>query len=378
MSLYTIMVDEMCTSNRKIEHLELCANRMVEAHPDEHNMSRTGLDDIILIHNALPEINKHEIDTSIDLLGHKLAFPLMIASMTGGHPDTNEVNRNLALAAQEMEIGMGVGSQRAALENPGLEDSFRIVRDTAPDAFVFGNLGISQLKEFGLEGVLQAAEMIDADAMAIHLNFLQEAIQPEGETDAQGGLELIRDVCQKLTIPIIIKETGAGLSRETAQKLCNAGVSAIDVGGLGGTSWAGVEVYRARQKDETVSEKMGELFWDWGIPTAVSIIESNISVPVIATGGIRTGIDIAKSLAIGASVCSAALPFVRPALKGHEDVRNKLEHMLEELKVGMFLTGSSTIEELRFTQVVLTGKTGRYLHERGFDTSRYARRIDTS
>lgn len=364
----------MSTSTRKIEHLELCAHRMVEAHRDEHSMRRTGFDDIVFIHKALPEINKTDIDTSIGFLGHELAFPLLIASMTGGHPDTTDVNKSLALAAQEMGIGIGVGSQRAALKEDTLEDSFRVVRDTAPEAFVFGNIGVQQIREYGMEGVNQAAEMIDANAMAVHLNFLQEAIQPEGETDAEDGLELIRQVCRSLKIPVIVKETGAGICYEIAKKLCDAGVSAIDVGGMGGTSWAGVEVYRARQKGDTVREEMGELFWDWGVPTAVSIIESNISAPVIGTGGIRTGMDIAKSLAIGATVCGTALPLVAPALKGPNDVTGKLQVMLEELKVAMFLTGSVNIEELMQAQVVISGKTGRYLNERGFETSHFALR----
>jgi isopentenyl-diphosphate delta-isomerase len=362
----------MSTSNRKIEHLELCANRNVEANRDEYNFRRTGFEEITLVHNALPGINRQEIDTSVEFLGHRLAFPLLISSMTGGHPDTAKVNESLALAAQEMGIGIGVGSQRAAIEEPTLEDSFRIVRESAPDAFIYGNIGLPQLKEYGIEGVRQAAEMIDADAMAIHMNFLQEAIQPEGDTDAKGGLEFIKQVCKELTIPVIAKETGAGIGREVAQQLCNAGVSAIDVGGLGGTTWAGVEVYRARQQSDTKSEALGSVFWNWGIPTAISVIESNISVPVIATGGIRTGIDMAKSLAIGASVCAAALPFVAPALNGPEDVKARLDAFLEELKTAMFLTGSASIGELMQSRAVITGKTNEYLSERGFDTARFA------
>jgi isopentenyl-diphosphate delta-isomerase len=367
------LVYRMNTSNRKIEHIELCATHNVEAHRDEHNNRRTGFDDIILIHNALPEINKEEIDTTTFFLGHTMSNPLLIQSMTGGHPDTLKVNRALALAAREFGIGIGVGSQRAALENPASEDSFRIVRDTAPDAFVFGNLGIAQLKEFGIEGVKQAVEMIDANAIAIHLNFLQEAIQPEGDTNASGGLNLIKQVCQDLKIPVIIKETGAGISHEVAQKLCDAGVSAIDVGGLGGTSWAGVEVYRAQKRGAILSKDLGNLFWDWGIPTSISVIESNISVPVIATGGIRTGIDIAKSLAIGASLCGTALPLVRPALTGYKEVVKKLETINEELKVVMFLTGCRTIEELKSARVVITGRTSEYLNGRGFDTNCFVR-----
>ncbi len=375
MNLLQLWYRIMSTSNRKVEHLELCANQDVESHRDEHNLSRTGFDDITMVHNALPDINIQEIDTSTELLGHKLAFPLLIASMTGGHPETRDVNEALAIAAQDMGIGVGVGSQRAALENPAMEDSFRVVRDEAPDAFVFGNLGVAQLKEYGVEGVRQAVDMIDANAMAIHLNFLQEAIQPEGDTDATGGLELIEEVCKKLKIPVIVKETGAGISREVAQKLCKAGVAAIDVGGVGGTSWAGVEVYRAQEKNEFTGEHLGNLFWDWGIPTAVSIIESNISVsvPVIATGGIRTGIDVAKSITLGASACATALPLVRPAMKGAQEVKEILELFLAEFKAAMFLTGSATLADLTQAQIVITGRTGEYLNERGFDTSRFAR-----
>lgn len=362
----------MNTSNRKIEHLELCASREVEAHRDEHGLSRSGFDDIIIVHNALPEVNKSQITTKTGFLGRTLAFPLMIASMTGGHPDTTEVNRALAIAAQQMGIGIGVGSQRAALEDPALEDSFRVVREKAPDAFIYGNIGVAQLKEYGIEGVQQAADMIDADAMAIHLNFLQEAVQPEGDTDATGGIELIGQVCRRLRIPVIAKETGAGISHKVAERLYKAGVSAIDVGGLGGTSWAGVEVYRAR--GDARSEELGNRFWDWGIPTAASIIECNNTVPLIATGGIRTGIDAAKSIALGVDVCGIALPLLGPALKGPAEVISKLESIVEELITAMFLTGCATISELKHVPVVIGGKTGQYLNERGFDISQYARR----
>jgi isopentenyl-diphosphate delta-isomerase len=368
------MTDKMNTSNRKIEHLTLCATHEVEAHNDEHGHRRTGFDDITFIHNALPQINMDKIETTIDFLGEKFAFPLLISSMTGGHPDTLEVNRALALAAEEMQIGIGVGSQRAALEDPALEDSFRVVRDSAPDIFVFGNLGISQIQEYGIEGVEQAVEMIDADAIAIHLNFLQEAVQPEGNTNACGGLELIRQVCQSMNIPVIVKETGCGISYKVAQVLCDAGVSAIDVGGLGGTSWAGVEVYRAKEQGANLCERLGNLLWDWGIPTPISVIESSISVPVIATGGIRTGMDIAKSLAVGASLCGTALPLIKPALSGSKEVIKRLRTMLEELKVVMFLTGYDTIEDLMQAPVVITGRTAKYLNERGFNTKHFAER----
>ena len=263
----------------------------------------------------------------------------MIASITGGHPDTIPVNAALAAAAEELGVGIGVGSQRAAIDDPAQEESFRVVRDKAPNAFVYGNIGAAQIREYGVEGIEKLVEMIDADALAIHLNFLQEAIQPEGDKDATGCLDIIREICSALSTPIIVKETGAGISREDALLLQKAGVSAIDVGGVGGTSWAGVEVYRARGSGDSTSEHLGELFWDFGIPTVASIIESKVSLPIIATGGVRTGLDIAKSLALGASAASAALPFVGSALEGKESVVSTLSRMLKELKTAMFLCG---------------------------------------
>jgi len=294
--------------------------------------------------------------------------------MTGGHSDTKKVNAALGGAAEELGIGIGVGSQRAAIENPKLESSFRIVRDKAPNAFVYGNIGAAQLNEFGIEEIERAVEMIDADAMAIHLNFLQEAIQPEGNVNASGCLMAIERLCKELSVPVIVKETGAGISRSQAVAICNAGAAAIDVGGLGGTSWAGVETYRAQQQGDTRAEYLGREFWNWGIPTVVSIVECSVAIPVIATGGIRSGLDIAKSIALGASLCGIALPLVVPALKGQKDVVDKLSLIIEELKVAMFLCGCRNIDELRKAPVVITGRTKEFLEQRGFETSKFARK----
>ncbi len=364
----------MTTSDRKIEHLLLCVEKDVEAHKTHQGLRAGGFDDIYLVHNCLPEIDKEALDLETEFLGRKLRAPLLIASMTGGHPDTKAVNAALAGAAEELGIGIGVGSQRAAIEDPGLEDSFRIVRDKAPNAFIYGNVGAAQLNEFGIEGIERAVEMIGADAMAIHLNFLQEAIQPEGNIDAKGCLAAIKKVCSELSVPVIIKETGAGISHSQAVAICDAGAAAIDVGGLGGTSWAGVETYRAQKRGDMLSYHLGNQFWNWGIPTAVSIVESSITVPVIATGGIRSGIDVAKSLALGASLCSVALPLVAPALKGNKDVVDRIKLVIEELKAAMFLCGCSNVEDFNKTPLVITGKTKEYLEQRGFDTARFARR----
>lgn len=364
----------MTTSDRKIEHLLLCVEKDVEAHRTSNGKRASGFDDIDLVHDCLPEINKKSLELEIDFLGKKLRAPLLIASMTGGHPDTKAVNTALSAASEELGIGIGVGSQRAAIEDPSMEDSFRIVRDNAPNAFIYGNVGAAQLNEFGIEGLERAVEMIGADAMAIHLNFLQEAIQPEGNVNATGCLEAIRKVCTELSVPVIVKETGAGISHAQALAICEAGAAAVDVGGLGGTSWAGVETFRAQKRGDVLSDHLGKQFWNWGIPTAASIVESNVSIPVIATGGIRSGIDVAKSIALGASVCGVALPLVAPALKGEKDVADKLILIIEELKVAMFLTGCRTVEELGKAPVVISGKTMEFLEQRGFDTGKFARK----
>lgn len=355
------------TSRRKIEHLKLCAESPVEA-----RKMTAGFEDVTLIHRALPELDMDKLDLSIDFLGKRLQAPFLIASITGGHPETTSVNSALAGAAEELGIGIGVGSQRAAIDDPDQEESFRIVRDRAPNAFVYGNIGAAQIRQYGVEGVEKLIEMIDADALAIHLNFLQEAIQPEGDRDATGCLDAIKEICSMQNTPVIVKETGAGISREDALLLQKAGVAAIDVGGVGGTSWAGVEVYRARESEDSVSERLGELFWDFGIPTVASIIESRVSLPIIATGGIRTGLDIAKSIALGASAASAALPFVGPSLKEEKAVINVLSHMLDEFKAAMFLCGCGNIKDLHNAPVVVTGWTLEYLGQRGFNVKDYA------
>ena len=351
----------MTTSLRKIEHLQICANDPVEAHVS------AGFDDVHLIHCALPEIDKDEIDTATELFGKVMAAPLLIASMTGGHPDTYPINKALALAAEHLGVGIGVGSQRAALENPEQEETFRVVRDCAPHAFVYANIGVVQLTEYGIDGVEHAIEMIDADAIAIHLNFLQEAIQPEGCTHARGSLDAIKDVCDAVSVPVIAKETGAGISREVAAMLAAAGVDAIDVGGAGGTSWAGVEYYRALDRGDLISEHLGGLFWDWGIPTAASVVEcASCGLPVIATGGVRTGIDIAKSIALGASLSGTALPLVAPAMKNADAVIDRLSRMISELEIAMFLCGCPDVASLKTAPAVIGGRIREMLDARGF------------
>ncbi len=344
-------------TNRKLEHLTLCTAEDVES-------GRAGFDDMHFVHNALPEVSKSTLDTTAPFLGAHFSNPVFIAGMTGGHPETTKVNAALAEAAERLGIGMGVGSQRAAIEDPNLTESFSIVRERAPHAFVVANIGALQIKEYELEVVDRLIEMVDANALAIHLNFLQEAIQPEGNTNAEGCLEAIGSVCKSVHVPVIAKETGAGISREVALRLKEVGVSAIDIGGAGGTSWAKVEAYRAC--NNPMLERLGTLYEGWGIPTAVSLLEAS-TLPTIATGGVRNGLQVAKSIALGASLCGIGLPLLKPALNGAAYVINEICAVVEELKVAMFLTGCKALNDLTRTPLIIQGDTAQTLQLRGFD-----------
>ncbi len=353
----------MSTSDRKIDHIRICLEEEVES-------EYTGFEEVMFIHKAIPDLDFDEIDTSIKFLGKKLAAPLLIASMTGGHPETKEINKNLAIAVEEMGIGMGVGSQRAGIEKEELADSFVVVREYAPKAFVYANVGLPQVLKHGVEFVERAVEMIDADAVAIHLNYLQESIQPEGDLVSRGGYEAIEEVCESLKVPVIVKETGAGISRDVALKLKLAGVSAIDVGGKGGTSWSGVEAYRAKG----VLRDVGVDFWDWGIPTAFSVVECHDVLPTIATGGIRSGLDLAKAIALGAVIGSSALPFLRTVVEeGVEGVRELVEYYIRGLKTAMFLTGCRKVEDLWEIPIFVYGMFKDWLELRGYDVVSFCR-----
>jgi isopentenyl-diphosphate delta-isomerase len=336
------------TSSRKLDHLRICNEEDVEC-------GWTGFEDVHLMHNALPECDMDRIDLSAHFLDFRLRSPLFIAAMTGGHPGTREINRRLAAAAERFGIGMGVGSQRAALENGAMADSFSVVRDTAPHAFLCANLGIVQLRDHGVEWAEKAVEMIEAQALVIHLNFLQEAIQPEGDHHAEGGLEALRTLCQDFPVPVIVKETGAGISEEVARRILGAGAQAIDIGGAGGTSWAAVEVIRARGSQ---AAEVGDSFTSWGIPTVVSLVETaRTGAPIIATGGLRTGIDMAKCLALGAHLGGMALPLFRAGMREESVLTSTIEKIHQQLRVAMFLTGSRTVADLRMVRPRITGRS---------------------
>ena len=347
-------------SDRKLEHLWLCKHCDVE-----HKHKKTGFEEIELIHKALPQINKEEINITTEFLGKTLEAPIIITGMTGGHPASLAINRELAKAAEQLKIGVGMGSQRAAVENPELRSTYTVMRDEAPSTFIIGNIGAPQIQY-----AEEAAGMMNLDALAIHLNPLQEAIQPEGDVDASNYLSYVEKASKTLDIPVIVKETGAGIKREDAIKLTKAGAAAIDIAGAGGTSWAAVETYRSKDSN------MGNLFRDWGIPTAVSTVEvlQSVNIPVISSGGIRSGLDAAKALALGAEAVGIALPVLKEAYIGYEAVKIKIMKFIEELKVAMYLVGASDLSDLRKSDLLIMGKTRDWLNLRGIKTEKYARR----
>ncbi len=326
------------TQRRKMEHIEICLQEDVQCHRS------TLFEEIQLVHQALPEIDKDSIELMTNFLGLRADAPIVISAMTGGHPQTYHINRRLAEAAEALRLPIGVGSQRAAIEDPSLADTFRVVREVAPSVPVIANIGATHA-----ELATDAIEMIDADVLAIHLNPLQEAIQPEGDVKSAGFMDNIASVVDSVDIPVMVKETGAGISGELARGLEEIGVDAVDVGGVGGTSWAAVEYYRALREGDELKARLGIEFWDWGIPTALSVlmVRAATTLPVVATGGIRTGLDVAKALSIGAMAAGVAYPLLRPAVTGDtEDVIAELRLLIEGLRVAMYLTGCKTPTEL--------------------------------
>ena len=360
------------TEERKNDHLEICLRENVQA-----RLVTTGFEELHLVHKALPGINRKEIDLSTKFFDHKFSAPLIIESMTGGTPEAVKINAAVAQAVEELRLGMGVGSQRAALEDPKVEKTFRIVREKAPNSFIVANLGAPQLVGgYGVKETRKAVEMMDADALAIHLNPLQEAIQPEGEASYEGVLKAIGKIVKGIDVPVIVKETGCGIAAAEAKQLEAIGVAAIDIAGAGGTSWAAVEYYRAKSQMDETSQRLGEVFWDWGIPTVASLVEviQRVHVPVIASGGVRSGMDVTKALVLGASLAGMAYPVLDPAVHGVEEVKKKLQFMIEELRNTMFLVGADSVQKLKNVPVVINGKLAHWLSMRGFEPQAFARR----
>jgi isopentenyl-diphosphate Delta-isomerase len=323
-------------------------------------------DDIQLVHRALPEVDFAEIDPSVSLLGHRLAAPIVITGMTGGFPDAVKINGNLARAAAEVGVAMGVGSERAAVLKGQYPESYSAVAGYAVP-LKFANIGAPQIilqgpndRVVGPTEVRAAMDLIHADVLAIHLNFLQEMAQPEGDRRARGCLDRIGALAAEF--PVLVKETGAGISQAVAEQLRDRGVRAFDVSGTGGTSFAAVEHYRALDQGAEREARVGKTFWDWGIPSPVSVLEIvPLGLPVIASGGVRSGLDVARAIALGATAAGTAGGVLRAAAAGYEETRRELEMLVHELKVAMFLTGSRTLEDLRRAPYVVTGETRPWL-----------------
>ena len=338
------MPDETTHENRKLEHLRINLKENVQ-----FRQTTNGFDRYRFTHQALPEINLANVSLAAQFFGKDLRAPILISSMTGGAHEAERINLNLATAAQATGIALGLGSQRAALEDSALAYTYQ-VRRVAPDILLFANLGAIQLNDtYTLDECRRAVEMIRADALILHLNAIQEAVQAGGNTNWRGLLTKIEQVCRALAVPVIAKEVGFGISEDAARQLANAGVAAIDVAGAGGTSWTAVEAYRA---PSSFLRELAEAFWEWGIPTAESLVRARRGapqLPVIASGGIRDGVDAAKSIALGAHLVGYASPMLRLADRGIEDTIAGIKMIEEQLRVAMFGIGAENLDALRNT-----------------------------
>ena len=355
-------------ARRKSEHMQLATERA-----DVESTTSAGWEDVQIVHAALPTIDAADVDLSVRFLGRKLRLPLVIAGMTGGHPQALALNGLLARVAEREGIAIGVGSQRAAVRDPSLAPTYAVVRELAPRAFVIGNVGISQLiprkddAPLTAKDIQRIVKMVRANALALHLNYLEESVQPEGQTRARGSAAAIRRLVSRSPVPIIAKETGSGISRDVARRLRALGVKAIDVGGVGGTSFAAIEAVRAEARGDALRAGLGQRFRDWGIPTAVSVVGASAAkIPVIATGGVRSGLDAAKALALGATLVGVGRPLLQAALRGEDAVNAWIDAFELELRTAVFLSGQSRAADLRNASLVVTGSTRSWLDQLGY------------
>jgi isopentenyl-diphosphate Delta-isomerase len=328
------------TKQRKADHIRICLEEDVQFR------ATSGLEKYHFTHRCLPEIDYADLEIKTTFLGKSLGAPLLISSMTGGTAQAQQINQRLAIVAQTYGLAMGVGSQRVAIEQAQTAPTFQ-VRSIAPDILLFANLGAVQLNYgYGVEQCQKAVDLLQADALILHINPLQECIQPQGDLNFSGLLAKIAVVCEKLTVPVIAKEVGNGISATMAKQLINAGVQAIDVAGAGGTSWSLVESQRS---PNDLLKQLGRTFGDWGIPTAECLADIHHTypqMPLIASGGLRNGLDIAKSIGLGAGLAGMALPFLQAADISEQAVIDRVELLIAELKTAMFCTGSRQLSDL--------------------------------
>jgi isopentenyl-diphosphate delta-isomerase len=330
---------------RKADHLALCASGEVE-----FRRKGTLLDDLQLVHDALPDRHVDELDLSTPLLGKTLKAPVVISGMTGGTPEAAQINQDLARAAEKLGLGFGLGSQRAMVVAPDLTWTYR-VREVAPSTLVMGNLGIVQARQMSSSAIKELCKEVGVDALCVHLSTSMELIQPGGDRDFRGGQDTLRRLQGELGLPIVLKETGAGLSRKVGMAARSIGITTVDTSGAGGTSWVGVETKRA----VGAAQKLGDELWDWGIPTAASVgLLADLGLAIIATGGLRSGTDVAHALALGATAGGLAAPCLRAHKDGGFDgVVAFLESVISAVRAITFLTGCQRPSELRTAPKVI-------------------------
>ncbi|MBN1941138.1 MAG: type 2 isopentenyl-diphosphate Delta-isomerase [Candidatus Diapherotrites archaeon] len=332
----------MSTQKRKTEHLDIACNQNVQFREKKTGFEKIGFKEIELEYKTLPEIDKKEIKLETKFLGKKFSAPLLVGAITGGCTEATQINKDIAGACEELGLGMCLGSMRAMLEKPELKETY-FVRDVAPNIFLAGNIGAAQLPQYSIEKIEKALKEIKADALAIHLNAAQEALQKEGDTNFKGALKAIAKVSRELSKPVYVKEVGHGISGRIAKELAKTKIKAIDVAGAGGTSWTGIDSLRG-------NAELGETFWDYGIPTVQSIVECRKAFKgaIVASGGVRTGLDVAKAIALGADIAGIALPVLKAQQTGgKEGVKKYLEKVIEELRIAMFLSGAKNLKELK-------------------------------
>jgi isopentenyl-diphosphate delta-isomerase len=339
-------------SSRKADHIDLCTDGNVG-----FRAKTTLFDAVEFVHNALPELAVADIDLRVEFAGKTLSAPVVMAAMTGGVDRAEAINRDLATVAEELGIGFAFGSQRPLLTD-GIIEGYR-VRDVAPNALVLGNIGVVQAREASTEALMQMLKTSGADALCIHLNPAMEVVQPEGDDDFRGGLKTIERLVNELDVPVIVKETGCGISRSVGERVRALGVQWIDTSGSGGTSWVAVEAQRAEDR----RQEIGDTFWDWGIPTAASVAQlSGLGLGVCATGGVSNGLMIAKAIALGATCGGIARPFLQAHARGGINaVRNMAQRIIDEIRIAALLTGSRTMRELQHAPLVIDPRLRRWI-----------------